>query len=376
MRFLLAPTAYKGTLTPIEAVFAMAEGIAAAVPQAVLDLCPMADGGTGWLDVWAFHRNEQAERYHAPTVDALERPLVAEWLLVKPHTAIVESAQACGIHRLMAHELAPMDATSAGVGHLLRIVAAHPQVREIWLGLGGTASTDGGIGALQALGYQILDSRGHPVPPNGHGLAQVAHIHPSSPNPLQGKALILCADAENPMTGSEGSARVYAPQKGADAHQVSVLETGLARWADLLEQTFGIEVAKQRGSGAAGGLAGGLSACLNAPIVSGIGWLMHHIGWSERLAKADYLFTGEGQVDAQTLMGKGVGVVVQSAVALGKPVFLVAGRTGAGSEALHYLPDVTVATLLTDAPHSATPAAALRSLCETIARRLAPSQSY
>lgn len=370
MRFLLAPTAYKGTLSPIEATEAMAEGVVAALPSAELDRCPIADGGTGWLEVWAFHCREHAERYRVQTVDALNRPIEAEWLFIAPHFAVVESAQACGLHLLSPDKLAPLDATSEGVGILLREAAAHPRVQEIWLGLGGVASTDGGLGALCQLGFQVYGAHGNPVPPDARGLLSAERIETPSQPPLKGKRLKLCADVENPMVGAEGSARVYAPQKGANAEQVALLEQGLTRWAELLERTFGTPIGTTRGAGAAGGLAGGLSAALGAPIVSGIGWLMRHIGWNQRLAQADYLFTGEGQVDSQTLMGKGVGVLVQSAVALGKPVWILAGRAGEGAETLSQLPAVQVATLLTDAPDKTSPNTALRSLCTLIVQKI------
>lgn len=370
MRFLLAPTAYKGTLSPVEAVSAMGEGVLTAKPDAELDPCPIADGGTGWLEVWAFHYRDKAQRRAVQTVDALGRPIQAEWLFIQPNIAIVESAQACGIHRLSPEELAPMDATSAGVGIILREVAQHPEVQEIWLGLGGTASTDGGLGTLTELGFRLIDKHGKPVVPTARELHAIATIVLPPQPPLHGKHLVLCADVENPMIGSEGSARVYAPQKGADSVQVQALETGLAHWASVLERTFGGEIGTVRGAGSAGGLAGGLSACLNVPIVSGIGWLMKQIGWNERLRKADYLFTGEGQVDRQTLMGKGVGVIVQSAIALSKPVFIIAGRAGEGAETLQHLPAVQVATLLADAPDNATPDTALRTLCAAIVRNI------
>lgn len=370
MRFLLAPTAYKGTLSPLEAASAMAEGICSGIPSAQLDLCPIADGGTGWIEVWAFHYRDKAQRPAVQTVDALGRPIQAEWLFIQPNTAIVESAQACGIHLLSPKELAPIDATSKGVGMVLREVAQHPEVQQIWLGLGGTASTDGGLGALTELGFRFLDKHGKSVVPTARGLHPIAAIVPPTEHPLHGKHLVLCADVDNPMTGPEGSARVYAPQKGADPAQVQALESALAHWASVLERTFCVEIGTVRGAGSAGGLAGGLSACLNAPIVSGIGWLMKQIGWNERLHQADYLFTGEGQIDRQTLMGKGVGVIVQSAIALSKPVFIIAGRAGEGAETLQHLPAVQVATLLTNAPDSTTPDTALRILCASIARNI------
>ncbi|MCS7300718.1 MAG: glycerate kinase [Fimbriimonadales bacterium] len=334
MRLLIAPTAYKGTLSPVEAAEVIARGVGG--DAHAIDLCPIADGGTGWLEVWAYHF-PNAQRLEAEVHDALNRPRRSEWLLLPSGVAVLESAQAVGVHLLRPDELAPLDAASNGVGELLRTAAAHPDTRALWLGLGGVATTDGGAGALSALGFRLQDAQGKPIAPGGRGLLHLHSIEPPDADPLHGKPLTLCADVQNPLLDA---ARVYAPQKGATPEQVATLTRGLERLAEVALRNRGIDLLTVPGAGAAGGLGGGLHAYLNAPLVSGVAWLLEHIDWQTRLARADYLITGEGQVDAQTLMGKGVGVLVQHAVALGKPVVALTGRKGVGWDAVANLPKV------------------------------------
>ena len=370
MQYLIAPTAYKGTLSPIEAAQAIAEAVSphppasspargggeadsplprrqrAAGSEGFYDLCPIADGGTGWLEVWEYHF-PAARRIQTQAHDALNRLHITEWLLLPNGVAVLESAQAIGIHRLRPDELAPMEATSRGVAEMLLSAAQHPAVRELWLGLGGVATTDGGAGALSALGFKLLDAQGNPIPEGGRGVLNLHTIQPPVGNPLQGKPLTLCADVQNTLLDA---ARVYAPQKGATPSQVETLAQGLEQLATVALRDRRIDLRTVLGAGAAGGLAGGLHAYLHAPIVSGIAWLLKHIGWDTRLAQADCLITGEGQVDAQTLMGKGVGVLIQQAVALGKPVIVLTGRKGAGWEAIAKLPGVHVVACAEIAP--------------------------
>ena len=333
MRYLVAPTAYKGTLSPVQAAQVIATNL---VGEA--DLCPIADGGTGWLEVWAYHFPD-AQRHTVVAHDALLQPRRAEWLLLPSGAAVVESAQAIGIHLLARESLVPLQASSFGVGEMLASAAAHPDTRALWLGLGGVATTDGGAGALHALGFRLLNATGTPISLGGQGLLALHTIEPPPTDPLQGKSLTLCADVQNTLLDA---ARVYAPQKGATPEQVGTLLRALERFAEIALRDTGVDLTATVGAGAAGGLAGGLHAYLRAPIVSGAMWLLRQVDWEARLRRADCLITGEGQVDAQTLMGKGVGVLIQQAVALGKPVIVLAGRKGAGWEPLARLPRVQV----------------------------------
>ncbi len=367
MRLLIAPTAFKGTLSPVEATLAMAEGARRALPNARLDLCPLSDGGTGWLEVWEFYAQGQSQRIPTIAPDALGNPIQTEWLLWHGSVAVIESARVCGIHLLDQNALRPMDASTEGVGILIQEAVQHPQVQEIWLGLGGTATTDGGTGVLRALGYQLLRADGTSAPSGGKGLAEIVEIVPPPTPPLHGKRLILCADVQNPLTGEQGSARVYAPQKGATPQQVEVLDQNLYSWGRLIERTYGVSVLEMPGAGSAGGMGGGLHGVLGASLVSGTAWLLRQIGWEARLKDADWLLTGEGQVDAQTLMGKGVGLVIQQAILEGKPILLLAGRRGKGAESVEQLPGVR-AFYLADYPSPLPPAQALAELASTVLR--------
>jgi glycerate kinase len=342
MRYLVAPTAYKGTLSPTQAAQVIAANF-----DGEADLCPIADGGTGWLEVWAYHFPD-AQRHAMEAHDALLKPRRAEWLLLPSGAAVIESAQAIGLHLLAQESLAPLQASSQGVGEMLRAAAAHPDTRALWLGLGGVATTDAGTGALHALGFRLLDAAGAPIPSGGQGLLALHAIEPPPTDPLRGKSLTLCADVQNTLLDA---AWVYAPQKGATPEQTATLVRALERFAEVALRDTGIDLTATVGAGAAGGLAGGLHAYLRAPIVSGVMWLLHQVDWDTRLHAADCLITGEGQVDEQTLMGKGVGVLIQQAVALGKPVVVLAGRTGAGWEPLAHLPGVQVYTCTEHAPN-------------------------
>lgn len=362
MRLLIAPTAYKGTLSPIEAMEAILDGIRQ-FPSSeafTLDGCPVADGGTGWLEVWRDHF-PNSQRHTTTVRDALGRLRPAEWLLLPSGAAVLESAQAIGIHHLRPDALSPLEASSYGVGELLHETALHPEVRALWLGLGGVATTDGGAGALQALGFRWLDKEGNPIPQGGVGLLELHTVELPDAPPLNGKSLWLCADVQNTLLDA---ARVYGPQKGATPAHVELLTHGLERLAEIVKRDKGIDLHTTIGAGAAGGLGGGLHAYLNAPIVSGIAWLLKQIGWETRLTQADCLITGEGQVDAQTLMGKGVGILIQNAVAMGKPALLLAGRKGEGWEAIAHLPRVRVFACAEVAPNLP-PKEALRETATT-----------
>ena len=339
MRIMIAPAAYKGTMTPIQATGAIIVGVLWAIPDAELLPYPIADGGTGWLDVWEVYLGKRAQRQTVEVRDALGRPVEAKWLLLPSGTAILESAQAVGIHFLQPHEYDALHASSYGVGQMLHAAATHADTRRIWLGLGGVATTDGGAGALSALGFRLLDRRGRPIPPGGAGLRRLAKIIPPDTSPLQDYPLLLCVDVDNPFLDA---ARVFAPQKGATPQQVEQLLQGLERFAEVVLRDTGIDLTILPGTGAAGGLAGGLRAYFRSRIKSGFSWLLRHLRLAERLESVDYLITGEGQVDAKTLMGKGVGELVRHAVARGKKVVVLAGRKGPGWQQLERLPGVKV----------------------------------
>jgi glycerate kinase len=263
MRSLVAPTAYKGTLSPTQAAQVIAANF-----DGEADLCPIADGGTGWLEVWAYHLPD-AQRHAVEAHDALLQPRRAEWLLLPSGAAVIESAQAIGLHLLAQESLAPLQASSQGVGEMLRAAAAHPDTRALWLGLGGVATTDAGAGALHALGFRLLDAAGAPIPSGGQGLLALHTIEPPPTDPLRGKSLTLCADVQNTLLDA---AQVYAPQKGATPEQVATLVRALERFAEVALRDTGIDLTAT-GRRRRGGRAGRRAARLH-PRADCVG---HHV---------------------------------------------------------------------------------------------------
>lgn len=375
MRILIAPTAYKGTLSPLQAVQAMVEGLRAVSPEAEPILCPISDGGNGWVEVWQFHRREEAKRLTCTVRDPLRRPVQATYLILSAHStplqrqiAVLESASACGLHLLQPEERDPLRTSTEGVGDLIQH-ALDRGVEEVWLGVGGSATTDAGVGALRALGFEFVDARGEPIPPGGIGLSKLETILPPSHLPTADLKRFVCAcDVLNPLYGKQGAAFVFAPQKGASTREVRILERGLRRFAQVVRRQQGIPLETLPGAGAAGGLSAGLKMGIGTQLVSGIQFLLDQIRWDEQLALCDLLLTGEGRVDAQTWMGKGVGELVRQAVRLGKPVWLVAGSRGTGWQPPESLPGVHLAVISELVPDKE-PALALREAVRSMADR-------
>lgn len=339
MRILIAPTAFKGTLSPVEAARAIADGIqseiSCEISQITVELFPVADGGNGWQEVWAFHTGERASIYEAQVRDPFRRYVQATYLILSDKTAVLESASACGLQWLSKEERNPMNTSTEGVGDLIRH-ACEQGAEQILLGLGGSATNDAGVGALRALGFEFLDKHGKPIPPGGEGLLRLAKIVPAV---WQGELVCAC-DVTNPLYGTEGAAHVFAPQKGATPEQVQMLDEGLRRFAEVAKRDLHVDLTDLKGAGAAGGLAAGLVGGLGATLSSGIRLLLARTDWDDRLQNSDVLVTGEGRIDAQTGMGKGVGVLIEQAIVSGKQVWLLAGSRGEGWETVTNLPGV------------------------------------
>jgi glycerate 2-kinase len=326
---LLAPTAFKGTLSAAEVVAAMAAGAAAAVPGARARRLPLSDGGNGLLD--ALDSARPGSWSSVTVTGPLGEPVVARFL-ARGTDAVVETAEACGLHLVPYDRRAPLRATTLGVGELLLAAAAADgaacgariAAERLVVGLGGSATVDAGAGMAMVLGWRLLDGRGRPIPPGGAGLVELAAIEPPAVPPLLPPAVVL-ADVANPLLGDDGAASVYAPQKGATPADVAVLEEGLARWSELVLRDLGHRVAELPGAGAAGGLGAAFAAYLDAPPRSGSDWILEAVGFDELLASAALVVTGEGSWDRQSSMGKITGEVLRRARDVGVPVLLVAG---------------------------------------------------
>ena len=262
---LIAPDKFKGTLTAAQVAAHVAAGLGRACPGLTTVQVPVADGGDGTVDAAeaaGYRRVEIGVR--GPT----GRPVTASFALLDG-TAVIESAQACGLTRLPGGVPAPLTATSRGVGELI-LAAVRMRAKRIVLGLGGVACTDGGAGLVTALGGRLLDESGTELPPGGAALARLHRIDVSKLRDLSGTEVIVATDVDNPLLGPRGAAAVYAPQKGASAEDVTLLENGLARWADVAEQSLGFRQRDEPGAGAAGGLGFAALGFLGATMQPGI----------------------------------------------------------------------------------------------------------
>jgi glycerate kinase len=319
---VIAPDKFKGTLTAAQVAAYVAAGLGRACPGLETVQVPVADGGDGTIDAAeaaGYRRVEIGVR--GPT----GQNVTASFALLDG-TAIVESAQACGLTRLPGGTPAPLTATSRGVGELI-LAAARMRAKRIVLGLGGVACTDGGAGLVTALGGRLLDASGMELPPGGAALARLDRIDVSGLRDLSGIEVIAATDVDNPLLGPRGAAAVYAPQKGASSPDVALLEEGLARWASVAEETLGFRKRDEPGAGAAGGLGFAALCFLGATVRPGIELMLDLLSFAGRLPGARLVITGEGALDAQTLHGKapaGVARAVAEAVP-DLPVVAVAG---------------------------------------------------
>lgn len=330
MKALVAPLELKGTLSAAEAARAIARGIHRAVPDADVDLLPLADGGPGTVEalVASLGGETRVARVHDP----LGRPVDATWGLARSsegrRLGIIEMAAASGLSRLAPSEHDVRRATTRGTGELIR-AALEAGCEELILGAGGSATNDGGAGALSALGARILDGRGDSVPDGGAALTNAVRLDLSGLEPrLGGCRIRIASDVTAPLLGAHGATRVFGPQKGADAASIAALEAGLAHWATLVEAEGSGRWRDLPGAGAAGGLAFGLLA-LGARIEPGFEVIAAAVRLDRHLEACDQVVTAEGRYDAQTALGKGPWRLAERARALGKPTTLLAGTVAA-----------------------------------------------
>lgn len=324
MRILIAPNAFKGTLTAAQAGAAVARGLARACPGARLEVLPIADGGDGLLEALA---PALGGRF---VTDRVEGPLggrlSARWLSAG-RTAVIEMAEAAGLRRLAGQKLRPLDASTRGVGQLM-LAAALGGAREIIVGLGGSASNDGGAGCAQAFGFSLTDPQGREIGRGARGLAALAAVFPGRARRLlRGITVRGLADVKNPLCGRLGSARVYGPQKGAGPAEVAFMERALVTYARAVKNSLGVDVARLRGGAAAGGLGAGLAAFFGAELDDGSAYVLERAGFGRALARADLLVTGEGRFDEQTFYGKAPGAAIAAARRLGIPAIVACGAS-------------------------------------------------
>lgn len=324
---LLCPDKFAGTLSAPEVAAAVAEGWRDVAPGDELLVRPLADGGPGFVEVLADALG--GRRLPVPTVDPLGRPATGEILLTDDGTAYLESAQACGLHLLSDAERDPKATTSYGLG-LLVTAAVEAGARTVVVGLGGSATNDGGAGMLVPLGVTPLDDAGRALPYGGAALTAVAALD-GEPR-LRGATLVAATDVDNPLLGLHGASSVFGPQKGADRADVLLLDAALTRWADVLtERLPGCPpgLGALPGGGAAGGLGAAVLA-LGGRCESGIGLVTRAVKLDAALDAADLVITGEGSFDHQSLRGKVVAGVAGAARDRGVPCVVLAGRVSTG----------------------------------------------
>jgi glycerate kinase len=333
MRVLIAPQEFKGTLTAVEASFAIRDALSAAFPGWQTDLLPMADGGYGTTE--ALLAALGGEKRTVRARDPLMRQVDATWGLLADGRGVVEAAEASGLLRLSQAERNPDTvrvASSYGTGELVR-TALDEGCRELVFGLGGSATNDGGAGMAQALGYRLLDASGNELPPGGAALARLARIDASNAHVDIARTRVLGAtDVTNPLCGPTGASAVYGPQKGADAAAIAELDAALANLAAVIKRDLGVDVLDVPGAGAAGGLGAALIAFLGATLSSGAEVIGEAVHIDARVARADIVITGEGRLDFQTVFGKTPQYVAQHAAAAGKRCICIAGQLGPGWE--------------------------------------------
>ncbi|MBO0819685.1 MAG: glycerate kinase [Nocardiopsaceae bacterium] len=317
---LIAPDKFKGSLTAAEVAAHVAAGLRRAAPGLEAVELPVADGGDGTVDAAVaagFARRE------AEVTGPAGQPVTASFAL-RDSTAVIEAAQACGLARLASltgGKLAPLTATSRGVGELI-LAAAAAGAHRIVLGIGGVATNDGGAGLAQALGARLLDDAGRELPPGGAALARLAKI--TLPDLSGLPEVEVASDVDNPLLGPAGAAAVYGPQKGASPDDVRRLDGALAQWADIAEDAAGLRVRDAPGAGAAGGLGFAALLLLRARLRPGIELLLDMLGFADHLDGASLVITGEGALDEQTLRGKAPAGVARAAAAHQPPVPVVA----------------------------------------------------
>jgi glycerate kinase len=323
MKIVIAPDKFKGSLPGAEVAAAIAAGVRAEWPEADLVTVPVADGGDGTVDAAVAAGLERVP----VTVDGPTGEPVDTSYARRGEVAVIELAGACGLMRLPGGRRAPLAASSFGCGQVLA-AALEAGARRIILGVGGSASTDGGTGLLQALGTRVFGARGEPLGRGGAALRDVAALDLAGLHPaLRGGSVILATDVANPLTGPDGAAEVYGPQKGASPEQVIELASGLRRWAAVVAEATGTDWSRAPGSGAAGGVGFAALAVLGAQARPGIELVLELVDFDAALDGAALVVTGEGSLDTQTLAGKAPAGVARAAARRGIPVVAVVGRS-------------------------------------------------
>jgi glycerate kinase len=332
MKVVIAPDKFKGSLTAPQAAEAIARGVQAACPDATLDLVPMADGGEGTVAALVSATKGTIRR--ASVTNPLGRPVEAEFgLLGDGRTAVIEMAAASGLVLVPPDQRDPRWTSTRGTGELI-LAAIEAGASHVIVGIGGSATNDGGAGMAQALGYRLLDKDGQEIPPGGGNLGRLSRIERPATLPAAHAQIDVACDVDNPLCGPRGATAVYGPQKGATPPIIAGLDANLRHLAGVIERDLGRAVADLPGAGAAGGLGAGLVAFAGGRLRPGVELVIEAVGLERRLARADLCLTAEGAIDHQTAHGKTPVGVSRLARSLGVPALALAGTLGEGAEAV------------------------------------------
>lgn len=332
MKFVLAPDSFKESMTAKQAALAMERGIKKVFPDAECVIVPMADGGEGTVE--SLVSLENGRLLKTEVAGPLGDKVLAEYGMVEK-TAIIEMASASGLQMIKPADRNPLVTTSYGTGQLIKH-ALDQGADRILIGIGGSATNDGGVGMLQALGVSFKDETGAELPFGGGALNRLHSINVSGLDPrIKDVQIDVACDVTNPLTGENGASAIFGPQKGATPDMVQQLDENLAHYAMLIQKELGKDVATVSGAGAAGGLGTGLIAFLDARLLKGIDLVIEFTGLDKKVEGADFVFTGEGSIDHQTLYGKTPFGVASVAKRYDIPVMAFAGRVGDGVEVLY-----------------------------------------
>ena len=331
MKIVVLMDSLKGSLSSMEAGEAVREGILSTIKDAEVSVYPFADGGEGSLE--AFLRADGNSRKICVHVsDPLGRPVDAYYGVLSDGTVVVEIAQAAGLCRLSPEERNPLVTSTRGVGELIRH-AAENGYRSFLVALGGSATNDCGLGMLRALGYEFTDDQNQPVAEGAQGLSDVCSVNDENVLSSLGECTFLIAgDVSNPLYGEQGASAVFGPQKGASKEDVIQMDLWMRRFAKIVQERYPNADPMAAGTGAAGGLGFAFRTFLGGEFHPGAQMLLHKTGLEQEIASSDLVITGEGRIDAQTVMGKAPIRIAQAAKKYGKPVIAIAGCLGDGAK--------------------------------------------
>ena len=331
MKVVIAPDSYKGCLSALEVAKAMERGVLSVFPSAEVRKIPIADGGEGTVAALVTATNGQLRQ--TEVTDPLGNKIIAHWgVLGDGRTAVIEMAAASGLPLVPKEKRVPRVTTTYGTGELIKAALAEG-LAKIIIGIGGSATNDGGTGMARALGVRFLDAAGREVAAGGGSLAEICQIDTAGLDPrLKNTEIVVACDVDNPLCGTRGASAVFGPQKGATPEMVQQLDAGLAKYASCARQATGRDVAEKAGAGAAGGLGAGLMFFTPAQLKPGVEIVLDAVGFSDIVRDADFVITGEGRTDFQTAFGKAPVGVAKVAKTHGAPVFCISGGLGDGAE--------------------------------------------